>query len=86
MESKCLLMLNTIQVLFIYQIISTILHMIKMQKKAHICFNSTKETLVYGKNINTPKQVFYFQVVNIDSNQMKSIIKMHFISSLYGFL
>ena len=41
----------------------------------HICFNSTKETLVDGKNINTPKQAFYFQVVNTDSNQMKSIIE-----------
>ncbi len=58
----------------------------KDAEKTHFCFNSIKETLVYGKNINTPKQVFYFQVVNIDSNQMKSIIKMYFISSLYGFL
>ncbi len=43
-------------------------------EKTHICFNSTKETLVDGKNINNPKQAFYFQVINIDSNQIKSII------------
>ena len=44
-------------------------------QKTTVCFNSTKKTRVNEKDEDTPKQAFYFQVVNSDSNQMQSIIE-----------